>query len=229
MERFSLVLEQEGITAYFGETDITDLSNGQVPTVQSEYHLMNQMTTRRFKKFRKKLFHFTQIDLMQCQALPPLLVSSLIASRLIDSTGASIDEILWNKAIDLSLPVKGLESYAEQMEIFRKIPLDYQVIQLKQMIGNLSKSRRSLNHLITLYKKESIHALYQQGKKTVGPIRKLMLEDRNKKMVSRILEQMEIAQGPIFVSVGAAHLSGAHGILHGIKRQVGKSVLIPVK
>jgi len=126
-----------------------------------------------------------------------------------------MDELLWKYAEDKGLAVEGLESFAEQMDIYQQIPMDYQILQLKKMLLNLSKARKSLEVLVDLYQRQEIHKLYRVSRKSLGPIRKLMLEQRNRIIADRIFDQLKVnTDRRCFFTVGAAHMAGEHGILH---------------
>jgi uncharacterized protein YbaP (TraB family) len=217
LDRFMHILETENIQAYFGETDMSEMAARQTMPEMGIPALRDQMSPKRFDKFRKKLRQFTGLDLLQFDRMPPMFASALIASQLVRSDGQSMDQALWSRASTLGIPTHGLESFDEQMKIFHAIPYDFQLIQLKQMLANLSRARRSLKKMIDQYRQEAIHKLHSQGRKTLGPIRKLILEDRNLRMVNRMIDHMKNSEGAILFTFGAAHLAGEHGILHGLK------------
>ena len=220
VERFTEIIDQQQIQSYFGETDMNDMAAHAGALTGNFLRLSDNLSPKRYANYRKKLLQFTGIDLYHYDLLPPMLLSSMIASQLIAHKSPSMDEILWNHAEKNDIPVAGLESFAEQLKIFHLIPYEYQVRQLRKLLGRLSGSRASLHRLINLYKKQAIHKLYMQGKKSLGPIRSLMLEQRNSLMIDRITRQMkeELVAKPIFISLGAAHLAGKHGIIYGLKK-----------
>ncbi len=214
LNRFSNLFDQYSINRYFGETDIDDLQQGQRSIRIDRNPLSDQISPKQFIRLQKKLLHFTKIDLKHVGTLPPMLLSSLISSQLIESGGMSIDQILWQYATDIGIPVAGLESFAEQIAIYERIPLSYQFLQLKKMLRNLSKTRRSLYDVIDLYNTEKIHQLHQKSKDSLGPIRSLMLNERNAIIAQRIFNLLQQDNTNALFTVGAAHLSGEYGILH---------------
>ena len=211
-------IDRYNIQHYFGETDMNEMSEHAGALTGDFKRLSDRISKSRFANYQKKLMFFTGLNLRHHDLLPPMLLLSLISTKLINSRGPSIDDILWRHAMSRDIPVAGLETFEEQLAIFHRIPYEYQLRQLKQVLGNLSKTRLSLIKLVRLYQTEEIHTLYMQGKKSLGPIRDLLLKQRNSLMTSRIIDQMASSSGNCFFSFGAAHLAGEHGIIHGLKK-----------
>ena len=212
-----------GVQRYFGETDIEALKANSVAATPPVRRFSQSVSPRQYNRYRKALVKATGLDLKHLDVLPPMLILSSVSAALINTSGRSMDELLWNEAKAHSIPCAGLETFEEQLQIFGQIPFEYQASQLKKLLSNLRKGRQSILDLIDLYERQAVHQLYRAGKKTLGPIRHLMLAQRNKIMVDRVFEHTRESNENALFAVGAAHLAGKHGLIHGLK-QLGLKV-----
>jgi len=96
-----------------------------------------------------------------------------------------------------------------------KIPLDYQAAALWSMVKNVSRFRKSLLKLSSLYQEGNLSKILKSAKKSTGKLRKMMIYDRNEVMAQRIA--LLAAEQTLFAAVGAGHLGGKKGILKKLK------------
>lgn len=176
-------------------------------------HLKDYLTKAQYAKLATVLSDVSGIDVDHVNNLNPLAIVNIISeSWLQEDFGLSLDQHLWNYAHKQEKVLTGLESVEDQINILKAIPIKYQLITLKQLIRNVSKYRNSIVSLAQLYSDGNMHALYKKSKKSLGMIKHLMLRDRNKRMVEKFVDYA--TQSTTFAAVGAAHLSGRHGMLH---------------
>lgn len=216
-DRFISAMHIFGPSHYFGETNLDDMVGHRPSSVYRP--LSRVLTEAQYRRYRAKLMQILGVDLAAFEHMPPMFITSAISAMLLNAEGPSIDEALWMEAKGLSLEVDGLEPFDRQLEIYDSIPLPHQYTELKRLLGNLSRAKASLKSMTESYQREEIHALYKNGRKSLGVIRRLMLHERNGRMVDKIAELAESDIRRCFITVGAAHLSGKVGILHLLSEQ----------
>lgn len=177
-----------------------------------------ELSKAQYLRLKQTFFDVTGIEWESVSHLIPLAIQNMISESFIQSDYAMpLDQHLWQSAAAQAKTLFGLESVEDQKRVLLEMPLDYQLLGLKQMIRNVSKCRLGIQKLSELYIDGDIHALYRKSKKSMGRIKRLMIYDRNAHMVNRFCD---IARnGSLFASVGAAHLSGQKGMLHLLQSQ----------
>ncbi|MCK5720100.1 MAG: TraB/GumN family protein [Thiomargarita sp.] len=136
-------------------------------------------------------------------------------------TGEFLDFSLYQQAIALNIPVYGLETVKEQLDIFNNISIADQVQLLKDTIKDIEKMPAMFEKLHELYLARDLTKLFEfsmaemkQGSSDIELIEDFIekiLDKRNIKMVKRMEERLQA--GNAFIAVGALHLPGEQGIL----------------
>jgi hypothetical protein len=159
-----------------------------------------------------------------------LVVGMLDALPLLAS-GMPMDKLLLKQAQEAGRETGGLETIEEQLEVFDAASLEAQAQLLDEAVVELEKARVSgkkpLEELIAGYVKGDLTLLHDELAKmsaTENPeakaLAKRLLDDRNVKMVQRILERSARApEKTYFVLVGAGHYAGPEGILALLAKQ----------
>ncbi len=154
-----------------------------------------------------------------CTEIYPLFTVNIMTQFLLsDGPKSFLDEYLWKYASGEQKEIIGLEDVETHYNVLRTIPLKYQVKAFKDFIFNLSKVKKDYKKLSGLYAAGEIHAIYRASLATLGKMKAMMLYDRNAIMTRRIIEINQ--KGRAFMAVvGAAHLAGAYGVLHHLRKQ----------
>jgi uncharacterized protein YbaP (TraB family) len=103
------------------------------------------------------------------------------------------------------------------MNTFKEISLEFQLKQLKDICRNVNKFRKTLKKLSLSYKNQDINKLYKVSKKAMGALKYKLIYERNSIMTQNILKLSN--NHATFISIGAAHLAGKHGVLRLLKDQ----------
>ncbi len=178
--------------------------------------LETMLGEKKFSKIRKIIAKAFGLDIMFFKGSIPLLVSNLLVEKVLsDDMQSSLDQTLWAYAKGEDRIMMGIETFQEQMDILGMIPMDYQLKQLKEIAKHTQRFRQQILHTAQLFEEENIQQLYKSTKKSIGPIRKLMLYDRNVKMADRV-EKIASEQSLCF-AVGAGHLWGKKGLIKLLK------------
>ena len=136
-------------------------------------------------------------------------------------TGMFLDLVLYENAKHQHKPVCGLETAEEQVSIFEETPLEDQILLLQQMVKDPHAQDKQLEQLTEKYLAGDIGGLMAlsqefddatpQEQKSAAAFLRRVIDDRNVRMVERMLPRLQ--QGSAFIAVGALHLPGKKGIL----------------
>ena len=202
--------------SYAGEMDLDAAEEAdlhQYFQLSPDQSLSDFYTPRQYKRMSSIFYKVTGARLSQVENLTPMAISNIIAESFADvDYGLALDHHLWNYALKLDKGLYGLESVQDQIDILAAIPMKYQVTSLKQVLRSVNKYGKSISTLGNLYAEGRLHKLYRKSKKSLGSLRSLMLYRRNENMTNRFVELS--SDMSLFAAVGAAHLSGKHGMLH---------------
>lgn len=141
--------------------------------------------------------------------------------------GKALDLVLIDEAKDRDKKTGALETPLEQIGAFEALSAAEMVELIDATLDVLEKAaaeQRSLfQELVELYLKGDVHALHDAMESMSGltghaeleaKFEKLLLTDRNHRMVDRMLARMkESPKASHFFAVGAAHYPGEEGIL----------------
>jgi uncharacterized protein len=199
---------------YVGEMDLTDLPQR---AAEQGYNMAAFFRPAAYSKARKQILKSFKLDIDRYAHLHPLMIMSAISQSVLDNDHAvSLDEHLWNFAQENQLTLQGLETIQEQMEILHSIKPDSLYKQIKDISSQPKKLRKFSDRAIEYYTRGDIHQLYQLTKSSMHELRKLIIYDRNRLMIDRILTFDPDVH--YFITVGAGHLSGSSGIISGLRK-----------
>lgn len=200
-----------------------DFNDSQISDIQDNMELKSGVTLKNLFKpklynYLKKVFYkSTGLNLENMIDIQPIVITNLIQSSFVTKEmPLSIDQSLWNFAKYSGKKVDGLEMYEDQLNIMQSFEIGYQVKQLKSLLKNFKRSRMQMKKMVELYLNQDIRGLYLKSLKGLKQYKKILVQYRNKKMLTSILMQSE--QECSFYAIGAAHLYGKSGLIAGLKR-----------
>ncbi len=177
---------------------------------------------KQYQKYRKIVFKSFGYDLHSLENYTPFYISNFLVNlHLKKEHNEPLDHFLWNFARENGKATYGIESLKDQIKILENIPLNYQLKTFKDHLKNVSAMKKKIYQLNQMYEQCNLKALMESTKKSMGPIRKLMIYDRNESMSKSIVTLFDIQ--PSFIAVGAAHIPGKKGILSYLKKEGYKS------
>jgi uncharacterized protein YbaP (TraB family) len=124
-------------------------------------------------------------------------------------------------------PVYALETLGEQVNVFDTMPTQDQVAHLRAVAMPAADKRRILAAMKDAYLRRDIEHIFRMMREEESDralrekIDKRLLDDRNRRMVERMLPRFD--DGGAFIAIGAAHLPGENGVL-ALLEQRGYSV-----
>lgn len=171
------------------------------------------------KKFRKleRIFHkIARLPLRALIRTKPFFISNMLSEKILsEQNTVSMDSELFELAKEMGKEVGGIETFAAQLAVINKIPMDYQLKALLKMGKNASSFRKGLQQMHAVYENGDPQKIHKMAKKGVGGIKKIMLYDRNEIMANNLFEKIQ--KKSIFCALGAGHLGGKKGVLRLLK------------
>ena len=139
--------------------------------------------------------------------------------------GLFLDVILYGAALSDGKNVHGLETADEQVAIFEGIREDDQVAILKEVITHHADLPRVNKEMVSLYTRGDLVAvaalqneyLATQNQRLINSYRHHVIDDRNRRMVERILPRIE--EQNAFIAIDAGLLPGDQGVLHLLEQR----------
>ncbi len=203
---------------YFGETDIGDLRTMALDDFghslgKSSFRSISPKRIEKWERIARKAFG---LDIRPYLSMHPMFLINALGQRVLSKDYShALDSYLWSYAEAIGLECLGLEKVEEQQAYFEQLDVDWLLNSLKEIFSNVSKFRKSTKVLAQCYAAQEVRKLYQISKKQLGPMRHILIYERNEKMVQKLLEYLP--KKNLFVAVGAGHLPGERGILRKLK------------
>ena len=146
-------------------------------------------------------------------------------SMPVPETGRVLDVVLFQRAQQAGKPLHGLETIAEQLEVFDGLPLEDQVGLLRDAVEQVAGLDAMLAELLAAYKRQDLAAMVAINEAAMAAgdprlaeeFQRRLIVDRNHRMAERMEPWLQ--QGGAFVAVGALHLPGEQGLLRLLEQR----------
>lgn len=163
---------------------------------------------------------FSKLEWMSFQRMRPIYLSQVMLLRLMDEALMSFELEFKKLADSLEIPILGLETIQEQMDILNSIPLHRQSEMLMMTIREWDSSADDFNKLVDFYVAQELDSLYYLMHEQFDDMMEFspdLLDKRNERWIP-IIEKMA-AETRTFVAVGAGHLPGENGVLQLLRNK----------
>ena len=188
--------------------DTMDLPEGQ--------SLPDLLSPKQYQKVDKVFQKVTGLPLDAFAHSRPFMITSLISEAVLSKDMPfSLDESLWRYAKEKEKVLLGLETYQQQIEIIKNLPIETQVKSLVSLARNFKKFRKQLLEMTESYAEADLQKLYQEARKNARGMRKILLYNRNVVMAEKIRDIMQ--EQSLCAAIGAGHLGGKRGVLRLLK------------
>ncbi len=152
----------------------------------------------------------------------PFMISAMLYPKMIDCPMQSVEEELMKVAKEQKEPIFGLETVAEQLNVFDAIPYQAQMDELvKTAKSGLKRDKAELKSMLAVYKSEDVDAMQKMTKESDNVLTSkyddILLNDRNKNWIPKITAVAKTKS--TFFGVGAAHLAGENGVINLLRKQ----------
>jgi uncharacterized protein YbaP (TraB family) len=161
-----------------------------------------------------------QMPFAQMGTMKPFILTTLLYSKMLGCPVGSYEMSLVEVAKSKNMEVIGLETVAEQMGLFDKIPCEKQARMLSDMVTKRAEAQQEFTELLNLYQAQDVEGLLKislNSKFGMKEYETQLLTDRNKRWIPLMAQQA--ANKPTFFAVGAAHLGGPSGVLALLRQQ----------
>ena len=158
----------------------------------------------------------TGYDIETFNNMSPLILISLINSSIFkNEMNQTLDEHLYQRALENRKRTFGLESVEEQIALIDKI--SYQ--DIFNEIIDIEKQKALAMELLDAYIAADLEQFYKvmMKDKTMVILKNDFLRIRNQRILQRIIE--EIHNEPTFFAISAAHLGSGTGLLILLKKE----------
>lgn len=162
---------------------------------------------------RDRLARFKPWALTMVFSLPPSELERQAAGAI------ALDQLLQSRARERGIPMHGLEAIAEQIAVLGDLPEPDQLALLDAALEANPRIESLFETMKQVYLERDLAALHRLADELAGDgdraVQQLyyqrLIDDRNERMAARLAARL--AEGRVFVALGALHLSGPHGVL----------------
>jgi uncharacterized protein len=196
-----------------------------LPSVQPQ-GLSNLMPAESFDELARVLQKRLDMPRKLVERLRPWAAAIMLQYPAPVADGVVLDKRLQNYGRAFNKPMFSLETPAEQFEIFHAIPLEKQLLMLRDSIRDLDKLDAANEEFMQAYIARDLRQLDRLAEQSFATttdaelrdyIRNALLIRRNGVMTERLLPYLR--KGDVLVAVGALHLMGEQGILAQLEQQ----------
>ncbi|MEP1096529.1 MAG: TraB/GumN family protein [Cyclobacteriaceae bacterium] len=177
------------------------------------------LTDEEYKMIDRVLISTIGAGLRNYNTVKPVVLSSLLLPTLIDGLPASFELTLVQMAAEKNKEMFGLESVAEQMQVFDKIPYQDQIDDILEIVTERERMQSLFNSMVEVYKMEDVTKMYEMISEYMNGENELasFLLERNRNWISRI--DKFARQKSSFFGVGAGHIGGNEGVINLLRKE----------
>ena len=188
--------------------------------MKSDKNLKQLLDSVSYKTLADSFQKITGVPLAFFSDYKPFLCVSMLTQKMLpckDVTQPETEFIKLAKAKQIE--VWGLETIDDEINAIDKISIDSQLTSLVKVVSNFDGVKQVMFMFLEMYKKRNPDELYKfmQSNGLDGVFASAMLEERNKRWIPTIIENLQ--KQPTFFAFGAGHLSGENGIITLLRKK----------
>lgn len=171
-----------------------------------------------YEKINTIFTNTTGISLSTMNTTKPFMLMSMIYPSILGCVPVSWESEFQKMAQEKVMVISGLETLADQINVFEKIPYRIQSDMFSKMLTNIDSSKKQFHEMIDLYNKKDINQLniLTSQDDDFGNYEGILLTERNNNWIPIIGEQAK--KTPTFFAFGAGHLAGEFGIINLLRK-----------
>ena len=177
--------------------------------------LKDYYSPEQYQLLKKFIKDSIGMDISVLQQMKPIALESIISMKTTKCMNpVSYEETIMKTAKAAGKEILGLEDPSEQISALDSMPSDSVAKEVFEEIRDFAQNKQAYSEMVTAYKHQQLKVLYEKitTVKGQGDDMHVLLDDRNKKWISRIIEKM--SKSSVFFAVGAGHLPGDKGVIH---------------
>lgn len=183
--------------------------------------LKDYFTATQYLQLKKFIKDSVGMDIAIFQQMKPIAIESIISMKATRCMmPVSYEEKIMTIAKEARKEILGLEPVSEQVTALDiSMPADSVAAEVMEEINNFAKSQQEYADMVAVYKAQQLSKLYEKitASKTAGDNMSVLLDDRNRKWISRMIAKM--AGSSVFFAVGAGHLAGPNGVISLLRKE----------
>ncbi len=217
--RDSVYIRLNRCQAFAGEIDLS-LSNMMkaaalflLPEGQT---LHDRFSSEEYELVRSAVKSCSGYDLAMFDKVKPVaLIAICFGQNGMQHMEATVDELLYQKAVDNEKKVIGIETVEEQVAMMDKIPDNYVV----EFFENLGEQQEEFDKLIRCYRKADLDSIFilMQHEESGTLLDDELIRARNYRMAERIVPLLR--QQSTFIAIGSGHLPGIEGVIALLRKE----------
>ena len=183
-----------------------------------------------YQKTVAALADYAVPEMVTAQLKPWAAATTLIMPKPV--TGVVLDTAFYRDGVAAGKPVEGLETVAEQLQVFENVEERHQVTLLRDTVEHLPEVRADYEALLAAWLDRDLDRLVAIGDASLQrtdddffkSFKRTLIVDRNHRMDERM--QPYLKTGGAFIAVGALHLPGKEGLLNLLEKRGYKVVRV---
>ena len=159
------------------------------------------------------------VPLAFVNSVQPMLAEAAIYPGLLGCAGEAWEQKFMQMAKAKKIPVAGLETTKDQLDVIDSIPYQVQADMLAKSLEDVDSLRTSFKQLLAVYKNKDLDSLNRlmNDDPDFGKYETIMIDKRNAKWIPEIIRQAKLEAS--FFAVGAGHLCGAKGVINMLRKK----------
>ncbi|HEX3664427.1 MAG TPA: TraB/GumN family protein [Rhizomicrobium sp.] len=189
-------------------------ANGMLPPEVTLPSLFDDKTRRDYQA-ALQLTHVSPDLIVHLRPwLAALVLETHVATAMHYSPDSGVDRQVWAYATQQKKPTEALETVDEQLSLFMPKDRKLEVEEFDASLKELGADTNQVGALVDAWtdgRVNEVGRLMNAGLKSTPGAMKLLIDDRNARWVTRISTMLS-QHRTYFITVGAAHLAGPHGL-----------------
>jgi len=216
-ERFAMevLLNFQAVSVITSRSFFNDGRTLKTIMLADDFQKLAQLMSSRFSMTEDMFMHMRPWMVFTMLMMPP--------DELGKDTSA-LDMILYRRAALRKIPLLGLETAAEQLDVLEGQSLDDQLWMLNKTVEDYAQISGQFAELLTAYIDRDLAALVKLQQQSMDEetdiddrFMQQLIDMRNVRMVERMQDYLQ--KGKAFIAIGALHLPGEKGVLHLLEQQ----------
>ncbi|RYE23768.1 MAG: TraB/GumN family protein [Sphingobacteriales bacterium] len=180
--------------------------------------LSDYFTKTEYAKLKQIIADSLGMDIVQFEPMKPVVLQSILTSMLANcKTPLSYEANITEVAKKENKEVSGLETAAQQLELFDNMVADSVIKDINETVNDLQKQRSEYGKLVAVYRNQDLPKLHMLIQESKDIDLSGFLDSRNEKWIEKMVDKMD--QHSTFFAVGAGHLWGNNGIINLLRKQ----------
>jgi len=214
---FSFIDQADSFYAEFNFKEADPNLTTQFMMMPDDRKVTDELTTKQAQSLERLLLKTTGSTLAQVERFKPMMLVNMVSESLFGQDyNVPLDFYLFNHASAQGKKMGGVESFEEQLQIMKNIPIKEQYKSLISLIKKQKAFKRQIRKMGRYYLEMDIDKLYKSARKGAKGMRKVLIYNRNRIMADRI--GATALEENAFFAIGAGHLAGNKGVLRYLKQ-----------